>query len=122
MTIFKPTEHPHRRLNLRTGEWTLVSSHRTKRPWQGQVEQASQEKRPSYDPGCYLCPGNKRAGDAAFTGGPDIFTPNAKRTGPHNVKTRDCGVKRERWHSSSLKLLRLCIALNGYDRNGSLMS
>ncbi len=35
---FDPTEHPHRRLNLLTGEWVLVSPHRTKRPWQGQVE------------------------------------------------------------------------------------
>jgi UDPglucose--hexose-1-phosphate uridylyltransferase len=29
---FDPTEHPHRRLNLLTGEWVLVSPHRTKRP------------------------------------------------------------------------------------------
>ena len=60
--IFDPTEHPHRRLNLLTGEWVLVSPHRTKRPWQGQVERPPQEKRPFYDPTCYLCPGNERAG------------------------------------------------------------
>jgi UDPglucose--hexose-1-phosphate uridylyltransferase len=54
-------ERPHRRLNLLTGEWVLVSPHRTKRPWQGQVEPTAVEERPSYDPDCYLCPGNTRA-------------------------------------------------------------
>lgn len=59
---FDPTEHPHRRRNLLTGEWVLVSPHRTKRPWQGQVEKTPPETRPRYDPTCYLCPGNERAG------------------------------------------------------------
>src|SRR4029079_17100352 len=59
---FDPTEHPHRRRNLLTGEWVLVSPHRTKRPWQGQVERLPPDKRPTYDPQCYLCPGNERAG------------------------------------------------------------
>jgi UDPglucose--hexose-1-phosphate uridylyltransferase len=53
---------PHRRLNRLTGEWLLVSPHRTARPWQGQVEHEPPEHRPSYDPACYLCPGNERAG------------------------------------------------------------
>lgn len=52
---------PHRRLNLLTGEWILVSPHRMHRPWQGKVEPAPVAERPSYDPGCYLCPGNERA-------------------------------------------------------------
>jgi UDPglucose--hexose-1-phosphate uridylyltransferase len=59
---FDPTEHPHRRKNLLTGEWVLVSPHRTKRPWQGQVEKTPPDNRPAYDSGCYLCPGNERAG------------------------------------------------------------
>lgn len=59
---FDPTETPHRRRNLLTGEWVIVSPHRTKRPWQGQVERTPPDNRPAYDPQCYLCPGNARAG------------------------------------------------------------
>ncbi len=56
------TDYPHRRYNALTGEWVLVSPHRAKRPWQGQVEDAAVETMPRYDPKCYLCPGNERAG------------------------------------------------------------
>lgn len=53
---------PHRRFNALTGDWVLVSPHRTQRPWLGQKEAASTEKRLPYDEGCYLCPGNERMG------------------------------------------------------------
>lgn len=59
---FGPTDHPHRRYNPLTREWILVSPHRTQRPWLGQVEKLPPEERPRYDPQCYLCPGNERAG------------------------------------------------------------
>ena len=54
-------KRPHRRHNPLLDEWVLCSPHRLERPWQGQVEDASAETRPAYDPGCYLCPGNVRA-------------------------------------------------------------
>jgi len=59
---FNPGEHPHRRHNPLTGEWTLVSPHRMERPWKGKREKKPQETRPRCDPDCYLCPGNQRAG------------------------------------------------------------
>jgi UDPglucose--hexose-1-phosphate uridylyltransferase len=58
----KAREHPHRRLNQLNGEWVLVSPNRTQRPWLGQIEKDPPEDRPKYDPNCYLCPGNERAG------------------------------------------------------------
>ena len=64
-------DSPHRRLNPLTREWVLVSPHRAKRPWLGQVEKKPAESLPEYDPTCYLCPGNQRAGgvrNPAYTG------------------------------------------------------
>lgn len=62
--LFDFNSDPHTRLNILTGERVLVSPHRTKRPWQGKVEDVSPDNRPEYDPKCYLCPGNVRADGA----------------------------------------------------------
>jgi UDPglucose--hexose-1-phosphate uridylyltransferase len=62
--MFNLSDHPHRRFNPLTDEWVVVSPHRTKRPWLGQVETPPPDTRPAYDPECYLCPGNARAGGA----------------------------------------------------------
>ena len=55
-------DSPHRRFNPLTRDWVLVSPHRARRPWLGQVEKTPPENLPQYDPACYLCPGNERAG------------------------------------------------------------
>ena len=55
-------ESPQRRRNPLTGDWVLVSPHRTQRPWQGHTEHRPQERGLRYDPHCYLCQGNVRAG------------------------------------------------------------
>lgn len=84
---------PHRRFNPLTGQWVLVSPHRTQRPWQGKREPISGEARPQHDPDCYLCAGNTRAGGqqnpdytdtyvfdndypALLTGSSEEFTPS----------------------------------------------
>ena len=62
--LAKFKEVPHRRFNPLTRDWVLVSPHRTQRPWQGQTEREPEERELRYDPHCYLCPGNERAGGA----------------------------------------------------------
>ncbi len=53
--------HSHRRKNLLSGEWVLVSPQRTQRPWQGQVEDSDSGPGLDHDPACHLCSGNIRA-------------------------------------------------------------
>jgi UDPglucose--hexose-1-phosphate uridylyltransferase len=53
---------PHRRYNALRRSWVLVSPQRTARPWQGQTSKPAQAELLHYDPSCYLCPGNHRAG------------------------------------------------------------
>ncbi len=55
---------PHRRFNPLLREWVLVSPHRTERPWLGRVEKIQKPPAVTFDPNCYLCPGNQRAGGA----------------------------------------------------------
>ncbi len=61
MSYFEEYGYPHRRYNLLSGEWILVSPQRTLRPWTGQLEPMFTEKTPNYHKDCYLCPGNRRS-------------------------------------------------------------
>jgi len=63
----------HKRYNILTGEWVLVSPHRSKRPWQGQNEDVSNEQRPTHDPNCYLCSGNIRINGEQNPDYKDVF-------------------------------------------------
>jgi UDPglucose--hexose-1-phosphate uridylyltransferase len=52
---------PHRRYNPLRRQWLLVSPQRTQRPWQGETSDGVVAAGPTYDPKCYLCPGNTRS-------------------------------------------------------------
>lgn len=63
----------HRRLNILTGEWVLVSPHRTSRPWQGQSDATPKASPLAHDPDCYLCPGTLRANGVRNPSYTDVF-------------------------------------------------
>jgi len=85
----------------------VISSHRDRRPWQGETVGDARAPRVDYDPTCYLCPGNSRVSGArnpeydgvfAFDNdhpcvGPDAPTPDAVPAGPYHVRRAD-GVSR----------------------------
>jgi UDPglucose--hexose-1-phosphate uridylyltransferase len=64
VNLSSPTR-PHRRYNPLRRQWVLVSPQRTARPWQGQTTKPVAKEHIAYDPACYLCPGNPRAGGAS---------------------------------------------------------
>ena len=68
------SEDPHRRYNILTQEWVLVSPHRMKRPWQGMQETKQQVQKMAYDADCYLCPGNTRSNGAVNPKYSDTFS------------------------------------------------
>ena len=63
----------HLRYNPLTDSWVLVSPHRAKRPWQGQVEKVLDDDRPEHDPTCYLCARNTRANGEINPNYKDVF-------------------------------------------------
>jgi UDPglucose--hexose-1-phosphate uridylyltransferase len=69
----KNWQYPHRRWNPLRQCWVMVSPQRTKRPWQGEVAQKTVPSGVSYDPKCYLCPGNERAGGAENPAYKNVF-------------------------------------------------
>ena len=66
-------DYSHKRFNILTGDWVLVSPHRAKRPWQGQNEAISNEQRLARNPSCYLCAGNTRINGEENPDYKDVF-------------------------------------------------
>src|SRR4030088_2556286 len=61
MNRIQSTTSPHCRFNPLIQEWVLVAPDRTQRPWEGQLESIPSPAQVTFDPACYLCPGNVRA-------------------------------------------------------------
>jgi UDPglucose--hexose-1-phosphate uridylyltransferase len=58
--------HPLRR------EWVVYAAHRNSRPWSFDKKESIKTS-PAYDPGCYLCPGNKRVSGIKNPDQYDVF-------------------------------------------------
>lgn len=65
-------ESVHRRFNLLTGDWVLVSPHRNDRPWSGATEAVNEAILPNHDSTCPLCASNTRANE--------VINPDYKNT------------------------------------------
>lgn len=63
--MFNPEDHPHLRLNQLSNEWVIVSPHRMKRPWAGQIEPVEGDNIPRHDLKNPLCPGATRSSGKA---------------------------------------------------------
>ena len=50
-----------KRWNPLLGEWVIIAPTTEARPWNGTLVTTTKQNLPEYDPGCYLCPGVKRA-------------------------------------------------------------
>ena len=61
MASLTQSDNPHVRFNQLKGEWVLVSPHRIKRPWKGQVEAIEEDIIPRWDGKNPLCPRAVRA-------------------------------------------------------------
>lgn len=53
-------------------EWVVYAAHRNQRPWSFDLKKHRHEA-PEYDPACYLCPGNRRHGNALNPDYTDVF-------------------------------------------------
>jgi UDPglucose--hexose-1-phosphate uridylyltransferase len=107
-----PNDAPHRRYNPLTGDYILVSPHRTKRPWQGKTETPAPDDRPPYDPKCYLCPGNTRAEgqhNPPYTG-TFVFTNDFSALLPEAVPQPDSGSDLFRASEASGECRVLCFS------------
>lgn len=73
VTLQRLAAEPHRRYNALIDEWVLVSAGRARRPWLGAEEPAPEVEGLAFDPGCYLCPGNRRANGDVNPAYPETF-------------------------------------------------
>ncbi len=55
------------------GEWIIFAPTTAVRPWSGTLVSSAETELPEFDPGCYLCPGVKRAGGRVNPHYSDIF-------------------------------------------------